>query len=193
MKAPWSRSRRRATEGPTADIATRALLISIQPRFANAILDGTKTVELRRTTPTLPPAALALIYSSSPTKALVGWATVEEIVRATPHALWNEHKNLTGVTSAEFTDYFAGRTDAYGLRLSAASRAERELSLTALRSHGLEPPQSWRYVAADLAKTLRHEMSPPGSATESHPFAESDCSRPSPARSTLTTLRHSPT
>lgn len=193
MKAPWSRSRHRTTEGPSADIANRALLISIQPRFANAILDGTKTIELRRTPPTLAPGALALIYSSSPTKALVGWATVEEIVRATPHALWKEHKDVTGVTSAEFTDYFAGRTDAYGLRLSAVGRAEREFSLAALRGHGLEPPQSWRYVAADLAKTLHDEMSPPGSATDSRPFSEGDCALPGPARSTLTTLRHSPT
>ena len=168
MKAPWSRSRQRATHDPADVVGSRALLISIQPRFANAILDGTKTVELRRTMPTLRPDALALIYSSSPTKALVGWATVEEVVRATPYALWREHKDATGVTSTEFKHYFANRADAYGLRLSAVNRAQDELSLAALRTHGLEPPQSWRYVAADLAETLRRQMSPPSHATGLH-------------------------
>jgi predicted transcriptional regulator len=169
MNAPWSRSWRERTEDYTAQIMPRALLISIQPRFANAILDGTKTIELRRTSPTLSPGALALIYSSAPTKALVGWATVEEVVRATPQSLWKEHRHSTGVTRAEFKKYFAGRTHAYGLRLSGVNRAERGLSLVGLRTHGLEPPQSWRYVAADLATTLCQEMSPPVSVTRSRP------------------------
>lgn len=129
MKAPWSRPKPKKAETPTSQVIARALLISIQPRFANAILDGTKTIELRRTTPTLPPGALALIYSSSPTKALVGWATVDEIVHATPTDLWNEHNESAGVTPAEFQEYFADRTNAYGLRLSTVSRADHELSL----------------------------------------------------------------
>lgn len=164
MRAPWSQSWPRRLEDLNLEVA-RALLISIRPRFADAILVGTKTVELRRTRPTLQPGALALIYSSSPTKALVGWATVEEVVRDTPNALWSEHQAGTGVSAAEFESYFAGRADAYGLRLSAAHRAEHELSLASLRNYGLEPPQSWRYIAGDLAKTLCHEMSPPSGAT----------------------------
>jgi predicted transcriptional regulator len=171
MKSPWTRSRGSTNEEPTRAVTSdRALLISIQPRFANAILDGTKTIELRRTMPTLKPGALALIYSSSPTKAVVGWATVEDVVRATPKALWKKHKRCTGVTSAEFMDYFEGRTNAYGLQLSAVSRAERNLGLAALRKYGLEPPQSWRYITTDLATALRHEMSPPASANASGRF-----------------------
>lgn len=158
MKAPWSRPR---SGGPTHSedgIADRALLISIQPRFANAILDGTKTIELRRTMPTLPPAALALIYASSPTKAVLGWATVDEVMRESPSALWRHHKDSTGVSSDEFTAYFAGRSAAFGLQLSAVRRADAALSLSALRAHGLEPPQSWRYIATDLAQALRYQM-----------------------------------
>jgi predicted transcriptional regulator len=162
MKAPWARSGRTDTEqDPTTGIVDRALLISIQPRYANAILDGTKTIELRRTMPTLEADALALIYSSSPTKALVGWATIKQIFRATPTALWREHKLSTGVTAAEFKDYFEGRTKAYGLHLSEVGRAERDVRLAELRTYGLEPPQSWRYVTAELAESLRREMSQP--------------------------------
>lgn len=157
MKAPWSR--RESANGTNDDLVSRALLISIRPRFANAILDGSKTIELRRTMPTLPPGALALIYSSSPAKALIGWATVEEILQATPNALWKVHQDSTGVTSDEFNEYFAGKSDAFGLRLSAVRRADNEVSLAALRAHGLEPPQSWRYIATDLAEALRKEMS----------------------------------
>lgn len=162
MKSPWARSGRTdAEQDPTSGTAERALLISIRPKYANAILDGTKSIELRRTLPTLGPDALALIYSSSPTKALVGWATIGQIFRATPTALWREHKRATGVTPAEFKDYFEGRTKAYGLHLSAVGRAERAVHLAELRTYGLEPPQSWRYVTADLAESLRRSMSQP--------------------------------
>jgi predicted transcriptional regulator len=137
----------------------RALLISIHPRFANAILDGTKTIELRRTMPTLPDSALALMYSSSPMKALVGWATVEGVVQATPDDMWRTHKHAAGVTSAEFDEYFAGKTDAFGLRLTDVKRALHAISLADLRGHGLEPPQSWRYVSLDLARMLCERMS----------------------------------
>ena len=172
MKAPWMR--RESADGTKDDLVTRALLISIRPRFANAILDGSKTIELRRTMPTLPPAALAIIYSSSPTKALVGWATVEEIVQATPHILWQMHQHSTGVTSDEFMKYFAGRSDGYGLQLTAVRRAENEVSLAALRTHGLEPPQSWRYIAPDIAQALRRQMSDATAAHSRLPFRHSD-------------------
>ena len=158
MKAPWSRPRKSGQPDSDDGVADRALLISIQPRFANAILNGTKTIELRRTMPTLPPAALALIYASSPTKAVLGWATVDEVLRASPSALWRNHKDSTGVNVDEFTDYFAGRSAAFGLQLSAVRRADDALSLSALRAHGLEPPQSWRYIATDLAQALRCQM-----------------------------------
>jgi len=160
MKSPWGRPKPVKAGAATTETVARALLISIQPRFANAILAGTKTIELRRTAPTLQPEALAFIYSSSPTKALVGWATVEETVVATPTDLWKEHQESAGVTSAEFEEYFSGTTSAYGLRLSTVIRADHEISLTALRTYGLQPPQSWRYVPADLAEVLRRDMSP---------------------------------
>ena len=159
MKVPWPRSQHNTGRAVAQrDLGTRALLISIQPKFAKAILDGSKTIELRRTSPTLPPAALALIYSSSPSKALVGWATVDEVLQASPSALWNSHSGSTGISRAEFTNYFAGRSNAYGLRLSGVERAGNAIGLTHLRDHGLEPPQSWRYVAIDLAETLQREM-----------------------------------
>ena len=168
MKSPWALSRRGGSRRTNGDPASRALLISIQPRFANAIIDGTKWVELRRTMPTLAPGALALIYSSSPAKALIGWATIDGILSGTPSALWNTHHGATGVTSDEFADYFAGRPTAFGLQLSSVRRANSEVSLTALRTHGLQPPQSWRYLTADLAQALLDEMSGPSSSQALH-------------------------
>lgn len=158
MKARWARARKVNDKERGSDIPDRALLISIQPRFSQAILSGTKTIELRRTLPTLPVSALALIYSSSPTKALVGWATIGGIVQATPTALWKDHASETGVSSSEFAEYFAGRSNAVGLQLVSVHRARSLVSLSALRAHGLVPPQSWRYIPLRQAEGLRDEM-----------------------------------
>jgi predicted transcriptional regulator len=160
MRAPWVRHGE--APGPTdLAVADRALLISIQPRFAKAILEGTKTIELRRTMPTLPPQARALIYASSPTKAVVGWATIDGVLRATPQELWRTQKDSTGVTEAEFDEYFAGRDDAFGYQLANVERAASPISLAKLREHALEPPQSWRYVPARLAESLCQVMVAP--------------------------------
>jgi predicted transcriptional regulator len=147
-----------ADESRSAAAEARALLISIQPRFAAAILDGAKTIELRRTVPTLGPGALALIYSSTPVKALVGWACVAEIIEQAPSTLWRSHSTQTGVTAAEFRDYFAGSRTAYGLRLAGVQTANQLVSLGEMRQLELEPPQSWRYVTSDLAATLKAQM-----------------------------------
>ncbi|WP_237302536.1 ASCH domain-containing protein [Streptomyces sp. S063] len=48
----------------------RALLLSLHPRFATAILNGEKTVELRRQRVAVPPGTPVIIYATSPTMAL---------------------------------------------------------------------------------------------------------------------------
>ena len=51
---------------PTAEEAldpARALVLSLKPRFAEAILSGTKTVEVRRVMPRITVPTLALLYA----------------------------------------------------------------------------------------------------------------------------------
>jgi predicted transcriptional regulator len=51
-------------------------LISIRPGYANAILDGTKTIELRRRVPELVSGTRLWIYATRPTAAVVGVAPI---------------------------------------------------------------------------------------------------------------------
>ena len=53
----------------------RTLLLSLRPRFAQAILSGAKTVEVRRRPVNAPPQTPIILYASSPTMAIVGTAT----------------------------------------------------------------------------------------------------------------------
>ena len=58
------------------------VLLSIKPKYADKIFNGTKTVELRRICPKVTEGDLILVYVSSPVKALVGEFEVKKIVEA---------------------------------------------------------------------------------------------------------------
>jgi predicted transcriptional regulator len=60
--------------------SNRDLLVSVRPKYASQILSGKKTVELRRKFPeTIAAGTLALIYSSSPVRAIVRYASHLEL------------------------------------------------------------------------------------------------------------------
>jgi predicted transcriptional regulator len=141
----------------------RTLLISIRPRFVNAILGGSKTVELRRTRPNLDSGSAVLLYSSSPIKAVVGWAYLADVIQGTPAELWRAHQGGAGVTESEFHEYFSGSQDAFGLVLHRVVRATDPVQLEELRGMGVEPPQSWRYVEPHIAREVLSRPTSPGS------------------------------
>lgn len=124
----------------------RGLLLSLKPRFAASILDGTKTVELRRTLPRISAGARVVLYSSSPRREIVGHAVVDAVVSAAPAHLWEAVGDRSAVTRAEFDEYFHDSHLGVALHLREVQAVPVPVPLSALRSAGLEPPQSWRYV-----------------------------------------------
>lgn len=134
----------------------RALLISIRPPFVKAILNGTKTVELRRTRPNLPAGSTVLLYSTSPVKAIVGWACLADVVEGDPEAVLEAHKGAAAISDTDFENYFDGSPTAIALRFCHVEAAVTPLALDDLRLLGIQPPQSWRYLEADIAGQIRH-------------------------------------
>lgn len=127
--------------------ALRPLLVSLRPRFAEAILDGSKTVELRRTKVSAPPGTLLVLYSSSPVMAVVGVATLADRDTASPPTIWRRHRGKVGLSQAEFSAYFAGAEQATALSITAPRALEEPLPLALLRKGcTFQPPQSYRYL-----------------------------------------------
>lgn len=128
-----------------SDPRPHALLMSIQPRYSDAILAGTKTVELRRRPPREHPG-IVVIYSSGSSRTVVGTAALTGIHTSTPDDIWERFGSRAGVTRSEFDSYFVGSETASALELSDASRSAPGIPLAVLRQIGVEPPQSWRYL-----------------------------------------------
>jgi predicted transcriptional regulator len=133
----------------------RALLLSVRPRFAEAILAGTKTAEIRRQRPAVHPGTLLIIYATKPVGAIVGTARVSAISHGSPDGMWEQHHAYTGVTRAEFDSYLAGASTAYILRLEMPQRLVPFLTLEQMRTAAtFQPPQSYRYISRNMLRSL---------------------------------------
>ena len=134
----------------------RMMILSLRPRFAEAILSGLKTVELRRTEPKIRVPTLALIYASTPVRALLGTCVVTSVESGHLAALWQAYGAGSGVDHEEFLNYFAGVQAGSALSLASPTRFSRPIPLVELRSRpkGFRPPQSFSYVDADTGNRL---------------------------------------
>jgi len=134
------------------------LLISIRPAFADAIFNGSKTVEVRRKIPAVKAGARLWIYVTKPIGEVRGVARVTEIVEGDRDAVWQACGPRTGLTRHGFDDYLNGSTKAYGLVLReiAVGGPVPMTALKALRA-GFHPPQViTRLTAAEAKELQRH-------------------------------------
>jgi predicted transcriptional regulator len=129
------------TEKPT-------LFLSLRPRFAELLLSGRKTVELRRIRPAVAEGTPVLLYASSPRMTLVGRARVATVEVGTTEEIWRKHGSKTGISKSEYDDYFVGLDDAVAIKLVYIRRLDKPRPLQDLRDSlaGFQPPQSYRYL-----------------------------------------------
>jgi predicted transcriptional regulator len=131
-------------------------IISIHPTYADAILSGEKTIELRRRVPELASGTLLWIYATRPTGAVVGVATIQDVARAHPTTIWKKHRKGTGVDHASFKAYFNGAQEAVAILLAAVRRVG-PISVSQLREirDSFHPPQVLIRLTASETKALR--------------------------------------
>lgn len=86
------------------DTSTNVIL-SIKPKYALALLSGKKRVEFRKKI-FKRPVDKVYIYSSSPTKKIIGYFTFNEIVEMPPMELWNNYESIGAIDKEEFFNYF---------------------------------------------------------------------------------------
>ncbi|MGX1950799.1 ASCH domain-containing protein [Streptomyces anulatus] len=134
----------------------RTMLLSVHPRFATAILAGTKTVEVRRQRVAAPPGTPVLLYATAPTMAIVGLARIASVQVASPREIWSASRTAAGISRREYDAYMSGALQASGLSLEAPVAFESPVPLAALRASGpFHPPQSYRYLTGeDLRKMV---------------------------------------
>jgi predicted transcriptional regulator len=130
-------------------VASKAVLLSIRPKYADLILSGDKTVELRRIRPKyLQPGSLVLMYASSPISSMVGAFSVDSIFEKPLDELWEEVKEKSGISYDEFKLYFEGINKGVGIFIKDCWALSEPISLGLIKQKvkSFAPPQSFRYA-----------------------------------------------
>lgn len=125
-------------------------LLSVRPRFADALLAGTKTVEIRRRRARIADGSLGLLYASSPVCALVGAIRVRRTDTDTPDALWSRWGEDSGISRREYDSYLGGSTLPCAIVIATAVRLLHPIPLDELRrrQNDFLTPQSYRFLRA---------------------------------------------
>ncbi len=145
-----------------------SILISLEPRHAENILQGKKTVELRRRRPDVLPGTLLWIYSKMPVGSIVGYATISSICEDSPERLWRKFRSEVGVSRAEFFSYFDNRDLGIAIQLENAVPLIAPITLHRLREVNgkFQPPQFFaRLDGESIAADAFRELSPRPSIT----------------------------
>jgi predicted transcriptional regulator len=132
------------------------VLLSIRPRFAELIMSGAKTVELRRCLLRVSKGQRILLYVSSPQCSVVGTFEVRAVESTTPARLWELVKHRCALSRREFNEYYAGARRAVGIFLCNPQSLESPISLVELRRRilGFHPPQSFRYLTEPMLSSI---------------------------------------
>lgn len=137
----------------------RDVVFSIKPEYSQKIASGEKTVELRRRFPlSVPIGTTALIYETSPTRALSGIAEIGEVHKRTPLEIWKAFGDRACIARRDFDAYFDGVEKAFAIELRCGRPLRRPLSLSELRDRfSFEPPQSFLYATPMMREALLNE------------------------------------
>lgn len=91
-----------------------SVLMSIKPKYADAISRGEKLIEFRKQ-PIASTAKKIYVYSSYPVKRIIGFFEVENIVSESPSLLWQKYAPIGCIDKESFFDYFNGKRLGYGI------------------------------------------------------------------------------
>lgn len=137
----------------------RDVVLSIRPQYSDRILEGKKTVELRRRFPvSAPSGTIAYIYSTTPVRAMVGHAAIRDVLKLPIEQIWTKFEDVALIERKHFDKYFEGLDFGYALCFDEVRSFSRPIPLSELRERfGFEPPQSFLYAKRDLRKALQNE------------------------------------
>jgi predicted transcriptional regulator len=124
--------------------ASRVALMSIHPRYAEAIVAGRKRVEFRKR-PLAADIDVVVIYATAPVRAIIGWFTVSETVRGAPEDIWHRLHAVGEISWSDFHAYYSGCSEAVALLVGETQRLAEPVALSELCPRPTTP-QSFNYI-----------------------------------------------
>lgn len=119
------------------------IIVSINPRHVNNIINGSKRYEYRTRIASKDVNKL-LIYETAPIKKVVAEVDVIEVLSLDPNTLWEQTKDYSGISKKFFDEYFKNRSVAYAYKLGKVKVYDEPKSL--IEFGLMTAPQSFAYA-----------------------------------------------
>jgi predicted transcriptional regulator len=120
------------------------VLLSIKPKYADKIFDGTKKYEFRKVIFKNSNIRTVVVYSSSPVQQVIGEFEIENILSLAPKDVWTKTKEFSGISKEFFFEYFADREVAHAIKIKSVKKYKKPLSIK--DDFNVLPPQSYLYL-----------------------------------------------
>ncbi|HEY0744604.1 MAG TPA: hypothetical protein VGD40_24220 [Chryseosolibacter sp.] len=125
---------------------SNGLLMSVRPEYIKKIFNGDKLIEIRRRFNHKWSNRRVTLYSSHPTKAVVGYAIIQSVVSDSPRNIWNTYGSQLGCNKNEFDSYTSGLQKVFAIQLNEIQPYKTPMLLSQLSwflDKTLVPPQSY--------------------------------------------------
>ena len=121
------------------------VLLSIKPKYVEKIVNGEKQYEFRKRIFRNKNVKKAFIYSTAPTKKIIGEFDIGNIIEDNPIRLWTELQEVSGINEKEFFDYFRGINKGFAIGIEKLNIFDEPIEPNELIGD-FSPPQSFCYI-----------------------------------------------
>lgn len=130
------------------------VLLSIKPNFVEKITSGEKKYEFRKTGfKNHEGLDRVYIYSTSPTKKIIGSFKIGRILSGTPVSIWEECEEFAGISKAGFFDYFKNKDKAVAIAIEDLQIFKNPIDpFQSIKN--FKAPQSFYYIKEDKSWDL---------------------------------------
>ena len=144
-------------------------LLSLKPQYADLILAGEKTVELRNRVVRMEPGTVIWIYATKPVGGIVALAELDSVVHDTPAEIWIRYGREICIDRAHFDSYINNRESVSALIFSSVRKLKQSVTLDWIRRSvtDFQPPQFYSRLSLDgrLSTTLNSALQVGSSTT----------------------------
>ncbi|MFH0757888.1 MAG: hypothetical protein V2B15_11425 [Bacteroidota bacterium] len=126
------------------DLLGRSILISIKPKFANHIFDGTKKYEYRKIAFSKDPE-FCIVYASYPIKKIIGFFKVGNILKGSSTDIWERTNQYGGIDLSAYLEYSKESAIIIAIQILNPTLLIKPID-PFLVNPNFKPPQSFIYI-----------------------------------------------
>jgi len=130
------------------------ILFSIKPEYSNRIFSGEKKFEFRKQR-IKHRLDVVYVYETRPTKKIVGWFNVKNVICGSPSDIWNRCGKVGGIEKKDYFKYCGDKKVIYAFEIDRAIRFDAPIELSEL-DPAFTPPQSYVYLSQQIESKLSY-------------------------------------